>query len=129
MLSAAVENMDNDNNLIIDTLTILPDKVDCYIQAPSLENNEMLSMMNDTQFPYYKQIHLSQTNKNYFLSLLKKGQISDYLQNVKIESNGILLFEGYDGVEYGVLSKTIAVPKWYKKEYIETHICSISKEW
>lgn len=51
-----------------------------------------------------------------------------YIQNMQVKKDGILLFEGFDGVEFGTISKTILIPEWFKEKYIPD-TCTVSMEW
>jgi hypothetical protein len=121
--------MKNIESLLIDVLNILPEGVDCYIQAPSLEDEVVLSMMNDTEFNYYKIIKLDDITKEKFLERVKNYPISVYFQSIEIRLKNKLLFEGYDGVEFGIISYTIVLPEWFVAKNIKTKTCGVSNEW
>ena len=38
--------MENNDLFLLDVLNILPPEVDCYIQAPSLDDEVVISLMN-----------------------------------------------------------------------------------
>jgi hypothetical protein len=121
--------MINSYSLLIDVLSILPREVDCYIQAPSLEDSIILKMMKNTDFEYFKLITITSENREIFLNQIKKTSAHDYFHNIQIKISNKLLFEGYDGVEYGILSNSINIPDWFKKEYIIENVCTVSSEW
>lgn len=48
---------------IIDIIKIIPNEATCFIQAPNLDDPEILALMQSTDFEYYKQIKLTEQNK------------------------------------------------------------------
>ncbi len=117
-----------ENSFLINLLKILPEEVDCFIQAPSLDNEVIQAMFQKTKFDYFNLICLNEISKGKFLEQELKTSFSIYIQNIEIMKNGHLLFKGYDGVEYGIISKEIPIPKWFKEKYIPD-TCLISSEW
>lgn len=117
-----------ENSFFIDILRILPEKVECFIQSPSLDNVIIQKMFQSTDFDYYKLIYLDETNKDKFLGEELATYFSMYIQSIEIKENGVLLFKGYDGVEFGTISKKISIPEWFKEKYIPD-TCIISSDW
>jgi hypothetical protein len=115
--------------LLIDVLDILPPVVECYIQSPDLEDEIIQKMMKETAFPYYKLITVNSLNRAKLIDRIKGHNINVYFQNIQIKNNGNLLFEGYDGIEFGIISKSISIPLWFKGEYILNGLCMVSDEW
>lgn len=115
--------------LLIDLLSILPDEVVCYIQAPSLENDVLQKMMVDSEFDYYQLVRLNKVNKQLFIDAILIDSTIAHFQNIQIRSNGNLLFQGYDGIDYGILSNSVTIPEWFAQAYVVTGDCMISKEW
>jgi hypothetical protein len=116
------------NNFLIDVFSILPDDMECLIQAPSLENSIVQNMMLDSEYDYYKLIRFDKERKVHFINEEITNSIGAYIQNIRIKKDESLLFEGFDGVEYGTLSKYMIVPEWFKEKYI-TDICTVSNDW
>lgn len=116
------------NKLLIDILNILPNDVECYIQAPSLENSIVQMMMTDSEYDYFKLIKLNEENRLNFLNQEIAYSVSTYIQFIQIKQGTSMLFEGHDGVEFGVLSKNIVIPEWFFEKYIPD-TCVISNEW
>ena len=114
---------------LVDILNILPVEVDCYIQAPSLEDIDILDMMNDTVYGYYQCLHINYDNKNFIIDKFQKETIVEYFNSIEIKEGKKLLFEGFDGIESGTISKTVNIPNWFKEKYKEDWTYSISKEW
>lgn len=113
----------------IDVIAILPQEIDCYIQAPSLEDKIIINMMRQTEYDYYTCIHLNEANKRVFIERLRNSTVVEYFHSIEIKKDLILLFEGYDGIESGTFSKTVNIPSWFKEKYKENWIYSISKDW
>lgn len=117
-----------DSNLFIDILTILPDELVCYIQAPSLENTNIVKMLRDSDLYYYKLLYINTINKQEIVNQEITNPFSAFIQNIRINVGKSMLFEGFDGVEYGTLSKKLIIPEWFKKKYIPD-TCMVSQEW
>ena len=115
-------------NLLTDRLQILPEEIECFIQAPSLENETIQNMMAVTEYDYYKLLRLSKSNRNEFINQELANSIGDYIQNIQIKQGSKLLFEGFDGIEYGTISKSVIIPEWFKEKYVPD-TCMISNEW
>lgn len=116
------------NEFFIDLFNILPESVTCFIQAPSLENNIIKNMLQDSEYDYYKLVTINSVNKEKFISQEIETSFSMYIQKIEIKQNNVLLFEGFDGIEFGIISKTVILPDWFKIKYI-SDVCTISKEW
>ncbi|MBF0762559.1 hypothetical protein IR148_16085 [Dysgonomonas mossii] len=121
--------MDNKDFFFIDVLKIMPDDIYCYIQSPDLEDNIVLGMMLPTEYDYYQCVHLDKNNKDRFIERLRNETVLEYFQSIEIKKDSILLFEGYDGIESGKISKNITIPTWFKKKYKEDWDYTISIDW
>ena len=119
----------NDNSFFVDVIRILPDATDCYIQAPSLDDEIILNLMSSTSQGYYKLIKLIDDNKLALIQRVKDFQVEEFFHSVEIKLKDKLLFEGYDGVEFGIISKTVNLPKWFIDTYVTAKICNISNDW
>ena len=116
-----------EDNLLYDILNILPEEIECFLQAPNLENEIILTMMVDCEYDYYGLVRVNKANRSNFVNEGLIRSISAYIQNVQIRRDGALLFEGYDGVEFGIISKEIGIPKWFQVKYVPD-TCAISTE-
>jgi hypothetical protein len=103
------------NKFLIDVLNILPEEVECFIQAPSLDNNIVNDMLKNSDYDYYKLLRLDKVSKDKFIRQELETSFSIYIQSIEIKKNGILLFEGFDGVEFGMISQKVLLPGWFKK--------------
>lgn len=117
-----------ENNFLGDVLNILPEKIECFIQAPSLDNAIIEKMLQNSDFDYYKLLRLDGESKEKVIRQQVETFFGVYIQKIEIKENGILLFEGFDGVEYGTISKKIFIPEWFKEQYIPD-TCIVSSEW
>lgn len=114
----------------VDILKVLPNELDCFVGTYDLDDNIVLSLMNDiSDRTFDKFIHLNQQNKNLFIERLIKATIVEYFQIIEIKKNSLLLFRGYDGIESGNISNTILIPDWFKQKYKEDWDFTISKDW
>lgn len=118
-----------DDSLLISVFKILSEEIDCYIQAPSLEDETILNMMSETEYPYYKFIKIDNLNKKSFINHLNLHAVIQYFQNIELKNNNEMLFQGFDGVEFGIISKQIKIPEWFRNKYINTGDCTISNNW
>jgi len=118
----------NVNSFIIDVINILPEKVECFIQAPSLENSLIKEMFKKSDFDYFELLKLDKKSKVKFIKQEAETSFSVYIQKIEIKENGTLLFEGFDGLDYGLISKKISLPEWFKEKYVPD-ICMVSNEW
>lgn len=116
------------HNLYVDVLSILTDELECYIQAPSLRNSFIDGLLSNSNFDYYKLLKIDSTNRNDLLMQEVESNYSMYIQYILIKKGQVKLFEGYDGVEFGVISKNISIPSWFSEKYIPDD-CSIPQSW
>ncbi len=117
------------DSLLISVFKILPEEIDFYIQAPSLEDDIILNMMSETEYPYYKLIKVNKLNKNNIIKLINVRDIIQYFQHIELRNNNEILFQGFDGVEFGIISKLIRIPEWFSVNFINTGECSLSNDW
>ena len=112
---------------LIDVINILPDGVDCYIQAPSLEDSVIISLLSTTKYEYYKSLKLQGVTKEILMNHGSKYAIEEYFQSIEIRFNDKLLFEAYDGVEIGVISKNLELPQWFINKYVKEGMCNFKR--
>ncbi|MBS3915314.1 MAG: hypothetical protein KG003_12535 [Bacteroidetes bacterium] len=117
-----------EDNLLIDILNVIPAKMECYIQAPSLNNKIILDMFKKTEYDYYQLLIIDETNKNTIVNQERETSFGIYVQRIEIKKNGALLFDGFDGVEFGIVSKNLVIPEWFKEKYVP-ETCMISPNW
>ncbi len=82
-----------------------------------------------SQFAYYQQMILSPANKETLVKIIKEEEVEGYFQSMEIRHDGKLYFEGYDGMEYGTISKDINLPENFIRDYINGGMCIVSNEW
>lgn len=122
-----MENTD----FFLDLLKILPQEVTCFIQAPSIEDEGILNMMKYSETRSSKYVNLNLLNRTSFIKLFENNpDLTQYFHSIEIDSiNDKKLFEGWDGVEYGHISKDIEIPNWFKEKYFDKEMYHISDEW
>jgi len=106
----------------------MPLNADCYIQSPHEEFIKAIIGINYVQDEIYIKIKLTEENKTILLRITVES-LEEYIQSAKIKYNGELLFEAYDGFEYGILSKRFNIENSILKEIVVQGNCTISKEW
>lgn len=116
---------------LIDVIKILPEDINCFIQAPSLDGKEILNMMVESEFLYFKVIKLNLLNKDSFIKILSNHSITQDFHHIEIRlsSNNKKLFEGWDGIEFGHFSKDIEIPNWFEEKYLNEEMYYVSEEW
>jgi len=120
--------MNLEKSFIIDVINLMPEDSSAFIQAPSLEAESIVKRMEKTEFEYYTSLKLSRENKDLLIQEIINNDIEDYIQSIEIKNNGQLLFEGFDGVEFGTISSHMNLPEEFSK-YLTEEICTISNDW
>lgn len=92
---------------------------DCYLQAPDLDNDLIQDFLDDCTIPYFVKIRLSAENALRFTDLELNHRVSQWIQSMEIRKDAKLLFEGYDSIEYGLFSKEVAIPDWFRGKHKE----------
>ena len=122
--------MKENKSYIIDVLNLVPDNSICFIQAPSIDESSTLNdVLTPSEFDCYHQVILSPTNKKTIIEIIKDEEIEADFQSIEIRHNGKLYFEGYDGMQFGTISKELEFPENFIKNYIDSDMCSIAAEW
>lgn len=115
----------------IDTLKILPLDTYCSFQAPNLENQSILKIVNRIHSDFSKVIYLSLLNKMSLISVIESD--SEIIQSFHyIEINSIQnkkLFEAWDGVEFGYFSKDMEIPDWFKEKHFNFEMYHVCEDW
>jgi hypothetical protein len=78
---------------------------------------------------HYEQVILTDQNKTILKRLIIDEAIEEDFHSLEIKSNEKLLFKGYDGMEYGTISKTLPLTNSFIKNFIETEMCFVSDDW
>ena len=122
--------MTETQSYIINVIQLVPENSICFIQAPNIECHSALNnLFMPSEFSYYQQVTLSHANKEAISDIIKDEEVEGYFQSVEIRHDGKLYFEGYDGMEYGTISKDINLPESFIKDYINGGMCIVSNEW
>lgn len=117
-----------EKSLFIDVLKLVPEGSTLFIQAPSSDNSWLNSKMENTEYNYYKSLILTPENLSSFIKEILDNDMQKDIQSIEIRNNGQLLFEGFDGLDFGTISKHINFPAEFSKHLIEK-ICTISNDW
>ena len=86
-------------------------------------------MTSRSPYDYYEQITLTSANKSLLNKIIVDESIEEYFHSIEIRLNDKLLFNGYDGVAYGMISKTLPLTDSFKKNFIDHQMCTVSEEW
>jgi hypothetical protein len=121
--------MTETQTFITEVINLVPQDSICFIQAPSIESLTYLELVTASSFDYYKQIILTGSNKRLLGKVIADENIEEFFQSIQIRFNDKLLFEGYDGMEYGIISKTLPLTDFFKKNLIDKKLCVVSEEW
>lgn len=121
--------MTETQSFLIEIIFLVPDDSICFIQVPSCDNDNFLSLMKDSNFAYYKQVELTTLNKRKLIEFVENENIGTDFQSIKIRLDGKLLFEGYDGMEFGMISQTLKLTKEFTENFIATDLCTVSTVW
>lgn len=114
---------------LIDTIEIVPNNSICHVQAPNIKNTDFHELCEKSKYNWAQQIVLNSENKEKFKNLLLRSEIEGQFHNIIIEEEEVKIFEGFDGMEIGEVSKTLNLPNWYLDKYIKTKYCNIAKNW
>ena len=117
----------NENDFFLDIIRLFSTDCDCYLQAPDLDKDLIHDLMDDCSIPYYVKIRLTMENTSKFMDLESHYHISQWIQSMEIRKDEKLLFEGYDSIEYGLFSKEITIPDWFRCKHEEDF--GISPDW
>lgn len=118
-----------EQSFFIEILNIMPLNSVCYLQAPNLDSSALLKKLEETEYPYYKSIEISNVNKELIIDCILNEDIQDDIQSIQIRFGETLLFEGFDGVEFGTISKNIALTNDFIEKYVNDDFCNISNDW
>jgi len=116
-------------SFLIDIIKIVPVNTVCYIQAPSLDESEILRMLQPSEYNYYRQITLTPENKTELINIISSENIEEYFHNLEIKEDNLLVVQAHDGMEIGIISKSFKVPDWFVDKYVKTEMCLVSSEW
>ena len=111
----------------LDVLSIMPkDGTLCYIQAPDLEDSLVMQKTDD---PTLMLMRFDNDSLDKIKIKIMLDDIQDFIMYISIRNNGIIYFEGYDGIEFGIFSKFFHIPRWFIKKYKQENRYGISTDW
>src|SRR4051812_13480665 len=112
-----------------DVINILPSEIICFIQAPSLDDNEIIEPMIESDG--YKVVTLTSLDMKFnFIEKIDENILFQF-HYIEIKSvlNNKKLFEAWDGVEFGHFSNDIEIPNWFREKYFDEGMYHVSDEW
>jgi hypothetical protein len=115
--------------LFIDILRLMPFEADLLIQSPHEEVLSVLEDIEHTKGEVFNTVRLSRENRQKLIYEVIYNDIEEYMQSIQIKIGDQLLFEGYDGLEYGTFSREFQLPSEFLEEYTPKKMVSISNEW
>jgi hypothetical protein len=121
--------MDETQKYFIDVLKIVPTNSFIYIQSPHNEILSVLNSMKPRKDGVYTVVQLTNQNRDLLIEATKEKHIQDFIHSLEIRFEDKLIFEGWDGMDYGEISKTIPLTQEFMKNYIEGQMCIISSSW
>jgi hypothetical protein len=120
--------MDNSAILFESVIKIMPTNAVFYIESPHEEFINAIAGITFIQAGLYIEITLTEENKHILLGITTES-FHEYIQSAKIKYKGELMFEAYDGFEYGILSKKVNVSNSILKGLIDQGNCGVSSIW
>jgi hypothetical protein len=75
------------------------------------------------------QVDLDESNQKILLEWNENDDFLDFVERLEIVKGDKLLFEGYDGMEFGTISKYVDIKEAFRKHYINGDSCIISENW
>jgi hypothetical protein len=121
--------LDQSKNFFIDVLNLVPIDSLLLIQTPHKEALDILDNLVVESNDVYKVVPLTETNRTILLNASKDQDIQHFFQSIAVRYKATLIFEGYDGMEYGLISKNFSLPDDFKQKYVKGDMCGISKDW
>lgn len=118
-----------EQDFFIDVLKIMPENSVCYLQAPNLSSTALLSKLSPSEFEYYLLLKLDTINRLLIIDCVLSENVQEDIQMIEIKYNNKLLFQGFDGVEYGTISNKLKLTDDFIHKYINNDLCNISMEW
>ena len=72
---------------------------------------------------------LTKSSKAIFNNLEPSNDIFDFIEKVEIYNETKLIFEGYNGMEFGCFSKYFKLPRAFVEEYKDKDLYTTSDTW
>ena len=114
---------------MIDVLMIMPmDNLVGQIQAPELQNTKIASITQNTENGLDR-IPIGTIEKEIIIKQVCLNDIQDYMSYIALRNKGELIFEGYDGLTFGLFSKNFKIPVWFITKYRDSGIYDVSDLW
>lgn len=122
--------MKTDGLFFLDVLSIMPENnTYLYIQASDAISEKFLLLTSATDEPALRQAKCDKKTKKVLEDEVSNNDITDFFQYISIKHNGKTIFEGFDGLEYGVFSKDFIIPNWFCMKYEQDDRYTTSLDW
>lgn len=114
----------------LDIIKLVPfEKSVLLLQAPYEEILPVIEKIRYRNDGIHDYIKLNAANREILLFEIIHNSIDEYIQSLDILVDGKKIFEGYDGMEYGLISKDVQLSPEFKEKYIDGNMCGVSREW
>lgn len=107
----------------------MPDSSILYVQAPDLNLSAVRLNFQDTEYPYYLSIELDNISKVKLNESIQNQGLLDDIQHLEVRSQNKKLFEGYDHMQFGTISKDLSLSANFIDNFINTDMCVVAKDW
>jgi hypothetical protein len=115
----------------IDILKLIPiEKSSIIIRSPHEEILFALKAMNlKRENDISEPIVLNKRNREILTAEILYNNIEEFIHSLEIRVDNKKIFEGYDGMEYGMFSKEFNLTKEFKEKYTTMDMCMVSENW
>ena len=122
--------MNRNGSFLIDILSILPkNNIVCHIQAPDIESENISSILSQTSDPALMLMEIDNNSIATITEEVCNNNIQGSIQYISFENNGNIIFEGYDGLEHNIFSKSFELPLWFIEKYEQYDMYAVSPNW
>lgn len=122
--------MTETQQFILEILEFIPvDESVLIVQSPHEEVLSVLRVIVDNKKNDFETIKFSKKNRKILIEEIKDNGIEEYIHRLEVLIKDKKIFEGYDGMEYGMFSKEFNLPKEFKEKYTKMDMCMISEDW
>lgn len=120
--------MKRNGSFLLDLLSMVSsDNIVCYIQAPDIEN--LYSILSISDDPALMLMKTDAISLKIIEEEIKLNNIQDYIQYITFIKGNNVIYEGYDGLEYGIFSKYFNIPHWFIEKYEKYDCYGIATTW
>jgi len=121
--------MKPEQNYFIAVINQMPANSIIFLQASDLKIKNILDILHQSELKYYKWLLLNEKNKELLINEITNNNLQDNIESLEIRKDDKLLFEGFDKMDYGVISKDIYLSNEFIEKFVKGDMCIISSEW